>query len=105
MNAYQKSLIEEHSQLVVRINKLHNYVYNEEHNDDKIEFANKAIQLAAMRKYGECLVDRLENAGIIYDCGDYYEHVAAVKKVIPAPSTEGQPGSDYDVDNKTGDGE
>lgn len=104
MDNYQKSLIEEHSQLVVRIAKLHSYIYCEDHNDNKIEFANKAIQLAAMRKYADCLVARLENAGVVYDDGEYFEHVASIKPVIPVPSTEGQTGSDYDADNKTEDG-
>ena len=66
MENYQKTLIEEHSQLVVRIQKLHNYVYSDKSNaDNKVEFANKCIQLAAMKKYEEALRARFENAGMM----------------------------------------
>lgn len=80
MENYQKKLIEEHSQLVVRIQKLHNYVYSDKSNEDnKVEFANKCIQLAAMKKYEEALRARFENAGIVFENGEYFEHVASIK--------------------------
>ena len=80
MENYQKRLIEEHSQLVVRIKKLHNYVYSDKSNvDNKVEFANKCIQLAAMKKYEEALRARFENAGIVFENGEYFEHVASIK--------------------------
>lgn len=55
-------MINEHRELVNRIANLHNYVYSPNNNDDKIEFANKAIQLAAMKKYEEALRARLEKS-------------------------------------------
>lgn len=80
MRNYQKRMIEEHAQLYVRIQRLHDYVYGEESNkDDKIEFANKCIQLAAMKKYEEALRARLENCHIHYVNGDYLERVATVE--------------------------
>ena len=80
MEKYQKRLIEEHSGLVVRIQKLHNWVYSDKSNvDNKIEFANKCIQLAAMKKYEEALRARFENAGIVFENGEYFEHVASIK--------------------------
>lgn len=80
MENYQKRMIEEHSQLVVRIEKLHDWVYSDKSNkDNKIEFANKCIQLAAMKKYEEALRARIENAGIIYENGNYFEHIAFIK--------------------------
>ena len=80
MENYQKEMIAEHSSLVVRINKLHNYVYSEQSNaDDKVEFANKCIQLAAMKKYEEALRARFVNAGIVFENGEYFEHVASIK--------------------------
>lgn len=80
MKDYQKEMIEEHSGLVVRIQKLHDYVYSDKSNaDNKVEFANKCIQLAAMKKYEEALCARLENAGIVFENSEYFEHVAAIK--------------------------
>lgn len=80
MEQYQKEMIEEHSGLVVRIQKLHNYVYSDKANvDNKVEFANKCIQLAAMKKYEEALRARFENAGIVFSNGEYFEHVASIK--------------------------
>ena len=84
MENYQKTLIEEHSQLVVRIKKLHNYVYSDQSNaDNKVEFANKCIQLAAMKKYEEALRARFENAGIVFENGEYFEHIASIKADDP----------------------
>ena len=80
MEKYQKEMIEEHSGLVIRIKKLHNYVYSDQSNaDDKVEFANKCIQLAAMKKYEEALRARFVNAGIVFENGEYFEHVASIK--------------------------
>lgn len=80
MEKYQKSMIEEHSGLVVRIQKLHDYVYSDKSSaDDKVEFANKCIQLAAMKKYEEALRARFVNAGIVFENGEYFEHVASIK--------------------------
>ena len=101
MNSYQKDLIEEHSNLVVRIQKLHDWIYtNKPIKDDKFEFANKCIQLTTMTKYEEALRARLENVGITFENGNYFENVATIEKVIVPPAIEGQ-GSDFDADGKT----
>ena len=100
MNNYQKALVEEHSNLVVRIQKLHDWIYsNKPIKDDKVEFANKCIQLAAMKKYEEALRARLENAGIIFENCEYFERVASITSTIIPPITT--TGSDYDVDKET----
>ena len=84
MEKYQKEMIEEHSGLVVRIQNLHNYVYSDQSNaDNKVEFANKCIQLAAMKKYEEALRARIENAGIVFENGNYFEHIASIKANAP----------------------
>lgn len=89
MENYHKRLIEEHSQLVVRIQKLHNYVYSDRSNvDNKVEFANKCIQLAAMKKYEEALRARFENAGIVFENGEYFEHVASIKANVPEDNSK-----------------
>ena len=94
MKEFVKRMVEEHSQLVVRTTKLHNYVYSEESNkDDKVEFANKCIQLTSMKKYEEALRARLENQGIVYSNGEYLEKVASIGE---PPVTE--KGNDFDKD-------
>ena len=100
MEKYQKEMIEEHSGLVVRIQKLHDYIYSDKSNaDNKVEFANKCIQLAAMKKYEEALRARLENAGIVFENGEYFERVASITSTIIPPITT--TGSDYDIDKET----
>ena len=94
MKDYQKRMTEEHCGLVVRIQKLHDYIYSDKSNaDNKVEFANKCIQLAAMKKYEEALRARLENAGIVFENGEYFEHVAAIKVNKPEPTTAGDSGN------------
>ena len=89
MEKYQKEMIEEHSGLVVRIQKLHNYVYSDKSNEDnKVEFANKCIQLASMKKYEEALRARFENAGIVFQNGEYFEHIASIKVNTPENNNE-----------------
>lgn len=95
MEKYQKRMIEEHSELVIRIQKLHNWVYSDKSNaDNKVEFANKCIQLAAMKKYEEALRARFENAGIVFENGEYFERVAAITPVI----CDDNSGSDSNAD-------
>lgn len=79
MKGFVKRMIEEHSELVVRTQKLHNYIYSENSDkDDKVEFANKCVQLSAMKKYEECLRARIENQGVCFDNGEYYEKVGTI---------------------------
>lgn len=76
MKDFVKRMIAEHQELVERIAKLDEYVYTEKSdNDDKVEFANKCIQLAAMKKYEEALRARLENQNIVCTPGEYFEKV------------------------------
>lgn len=97
MNNYQQSLIEEHSQLIVRTNKLNDYIYsNESNKDNKIEFANKCIQLTAMKKYEEALRARMENANIVFEEGEYFERIASINVTPSMP----EKGSDFDVDKE-----
>lgn len=96
MENYVKRMVEEHSQLVVRINKLDNFLYgngglnvhtdikNNQTQDDLFknmtEFANKAIQLRSMKTYLLALECRLNNAGVFYEDGEYFERVAKIVK-------------------------
>lgn len=96
MEKHVKRMVEEHSQLVVRINKLDNFLYgngglnvhtdikNNQTQDDLFrnmtEFANKAIQLRSMKTYLLALECRLNNEGIFYEDGEYLERVAKIVK-------------------------
>lgn len=100
MEKYQKRMIEEHSELVVRIQKLHNWVYSDKSNsDNKVEFANKCIQLAAMKKYEEALRARIENTGIMFNNEEYLERVATITSEINNCKTN----SNFDEDVKNND--
>lgn len=99
MEKHVKRMVEEHSQLVVRINKLDNFLYgngglnihtdikNNQTQDDLFrnmaEFANKAIQLRSMKTYLLALECRLNNAGVFYEDGEYFEKVAKIVKEQP----------------------
>lgn len=79
MEDFVKRMIEEHSQLVVRINALDSYIYSKQSDvDNKVEFANKCIQLSAMRTYEEALRARLENQNVVYSNGEYLNVVAKI---------------------------
>ena len=72
-------MIDEHSQLIININNLHDYIYsNKSDKDNKVEFANKCIQLAAMKKYEEALRARLENQGVFFENNQYYKHIGGI---------------------------
>lgn len=89
MENFVKQMVEEHAQLAVRIQNLHNYIFSENSDkDDKVEFANKCIQLGAMKKYEEALRARLENQNVIFDEGEYFEKVGEIKHVINAPKED-----------------
>lgn len=86
---FVKRMIDEHSQLVVRIQKLHEYIYSDKSDkDNKVEFANKCIQLSAMKKYEEALRARLENQGIFFENGQYFDKVAEIKSTFTSETPE-----------------
>lgn len=86
---FVKRMIEEHAKLVVRINKLNAWVYGEAYQKvDPVEYANEAIQLAAMKKYEEALRARLQNQGITFENGEYFEHIGSIKE---EPEQEQEP--------------
>lgn len=77
---FVQRMVEEHSQLVIRTQALHEYIYSDKsNNDNKVEFANKCIQLSAMKKYEEALRARLENQSVFFENGQYFERVAEIK--------------------------
>lgn len=72
MKDFVRRMIDEHRELVARIERLEVYL-SKENDDDKYEFANKCIQLSAMKKYEECLRARLNNQGVFVENGAYFE--------------------------------
>lgn len=91
MEDYVARMIQEHAQLVTRIEKLHNFIYDEYGRPKDpspvsiVDYGNMCIQLRAMRVYRDALEARLENAGIWYDGHGYSEKVASIKEVLDNP--------------------
>ena len=82
---FVQRMVEEHSQLVARTQALHEYIYSDKsNNDNKVEFANKCIQLSAMKKYEEALRARLENQGVFFENNQYFKRIGEIKY----PSTD-----------------
>lgn len=72
MEGYIERMIQEHKELVARIDKLHAWVYGDAYKTvHPSEFANECIQLKAMKVYEEALRARLYNAGIKIADGEY----------------------------------
>lgn len=94
MKDYVVRMVQEHSELIVKIEKLDNFLYgnnglnihtdikNNKTQDDLFrnmtEFANKCIQLSSMRTYLKALECRLNNEGVYYDNGEYLQSVAKI---------------------------
>lgn len=94
---YKNELIKEHSDLVIRITELDDFLYgndgmnihtNIENNKTQeellhnmTEYANKCMQLMCMRNYLKALECRLNNEGIYYSDGEYLESVAKIKQI------------------------
>lgn len=97
MKEHVERMIKEHSDLVIRIVKLNDFLYgndgmnihtNIENNKTQeelfhnmTEYANKCMQLMSMRNYLKALECRLNNEGIYYQDGEYLESVAKIEKI------------------------
>lgn len=80
MEGYIERMIQEHKELVPRIQKLHNWVYGGAHEQvDATEFANECIQLKAMKVYEEGLRARLFNAGVNFVDGEYLISIDSIE--------------------------
>lgn len=91
MDEIKQQLIKEHADLTVKIENLSDYIYSDKSDkDDKVEFANKCIQLGAMKKYAEALLARMNNQGIDFNNGTYTIRVATIARVIPAEGRKGE---------------
>ena len=87
MEGYIERMIQEHKELVPRIQKLHNWVHGDAYKQvDATEFANECIQLKGMKIYEEALRARLTNAGVIFDNGDYLISIDSVEDEEETPA-------------------
>ena len=102
MKDYIKRMMEEHCALIIRIDKLDNFLYgnnglnvhtdikNNQTQDDLFrnisEYANKCMQLMSMRNYLKSLECRLNNEGIFYEDGEYLERVGRI--IVDDPSNK-----------------
>lgn len=80
MEDFVKRMIEEHAQLNTRIIKLEQYLNKNKNlnTDDKVEFANKLVQLSHMKGYLKALTARLENQGVLFQDNEYKQTVARI---------------------------
>lgn len=101
MKDYVARMVQEHSELIIKIEKLDNFLYgnnglnihtdikNNQTQDDLFrnmsEYANKCMQLMNMRNYLRALECRLNNEGIFFDNGEYLERVG---KIVHTPVPE-----------------
>lgn len=96
MEGYIERMIQEHKELVARIDKLHAWVYGDAYKTvHPSEFANECIQLKAMKVYEEALRARLYNAGIKIMGTDY---LVAIDSMEDEPEEELEDGDTSDND-------
>ena len=87
MEGYIERMIQEHKELVVRINNLHAWVHGDAHEQvDATEFANECIQLKAMKVYEEALHARLFNAGVNFVDGQYLVSIDNIEDEKESPA-------------------
>ena len=103
MNDYIKTLVDVNKDAVESIATLEETVKNYPITDDKSKanFGNLCILLNGYRnilKATDCL---LINENVLKDSsGNYYQKIEDEDENVIPPTTEGKPGSDYDVDKK-----
>lgn len=103
MTDYQKKLAEEHSELVLNITKLSHYINTGQAilNDDKVEFANKLVQLNAMNMYKQALEARMTSAGLFEEEGNYFVKVGENRSLFELDYPIPEKGNDYDLDENS----
>ena len=107
MKRYILNLINEHKELVERINKLASFITScnvdtvkEKYKDCLEDYVLMRIQLEHMNRYHDILSARLEKHGVVV-CGDkYFEDVTEIKESAPVDNKTPAPGSDFDLDKQ-----
>ena len=97
MKDFVERMIKEHADLIIKIDKLNAFMYdNNGHNPltdiknnktqediyrNMSEYGNMCIQLRAMKTYAHALECRLNNNGIYFENGEYLERVGVITSV------------------------
>ena len=107
MKRYILNLINEHKELVERINKLASFITScnvdtvkEKYKDCLEDYVLMRIQLEHMINYHDILSSRLANHGIVISGDKYFEDVTEVKEHAPVDYKTPAPGSDFDLDKQ-----
>ena len=107
MKRYILNLINEHKELVERINKLASFITScnvdtvkEKYKDCLEDYVLMRIQLEHMNRYHDILSARLEKHGVVVLGNKYFEDVTEVKEPAPVDSKTPGPGSDFDLDKQ-----
>ena len=107
MKRYILNLINEHKELVERINKLASFITScnvdtvkEKYKDCLEDYVLMRIQLEHMNRYHDILSARLEKHGVVVLGNKYFEDVTEVKEPTQVDSKTPSPGSDFDLDKQ-----
>ena len=107
MKRYILNLINEHKELVERINKLASFITScnvdtvkEKYKDCLEDYVLMRIQLEHMNRYHDILSARLEKHGVVVLGNKYFENVTDFKEPTPVDSETTSPGSDFDLDKQ-----
>ena len=100
MNDYIKALIDANKDAIDNIEVLESVIKDYPVTDEKSKtnFGNLCILLNGYRNVAKATDCLLINENVLKDAqGNYYQKID--EDIIP-PTTEGKPGSDYDIDKK-----
>lgn len=87
MEGYIERMIQEHKELIVRIDKLHAWVHGDAYKQvNATEFANECIQLKGMKIYEEAISARLFNAGVNFVNGEYLISIDSIEDEKESPA-------------------
>ena len=107
MKRYILNLINEHKELVERINKLASFITScnvdtvkEKYKDCLEDYVLMRIQLEHMNRYHDILYARLEKNGVVVLGNKYFENITDFKEPTPVDSKTTSPDSDFDLDKQ-----
>ena len=109
MKRYILNLINEHKELVERINKLASFITScnvdtvkEKYKDCLEDYVLMRIQLEHMNRYHDILSARLEKHGVVVLGTKYFEDVTEIKEPIPSTEPSSSEGKEKSKDRHEG---
>ena len=109
MKRYILNLINEHKELVERINKLASFITScnvdtvkEKYKDCLEDYVLMRIQLEHMNRYHDILYARLEKNGVVVLGNKYFEDVTEIKEPIPSTEPSSSEGKEKSKDRHEG---